>query len=232
MKKMKRFLSLLLCFFMVAGMLPVGAGAASKVDEVVVSFSVPAYGASKSAVLDSITAENAVIQERTLSPDDDTLAAKQYSITLTIVPPDGYEFGTGKGNRFGLIVSAEGAVQASGDSDKNKATVTLSFEVKAPTPPAHEHTYGDYSKDADGHWRQCVGTDCDNPEGSKKDQGDHAYDNDQDASCNVCGYERTVTYTVTFNSNGGSAVKPQMLPPALPCTPSGNLLSRKRPSIQ
>ena len=37
------------------------------------------------------------------------------------------------------------------------------------------------------------------------------YDNDADATCNVCGYERAVvptvkTYTITFVTNGGSPV--------------------------
>jgi uncharacterized repeat protein (TIGR02543 family) len=41
------------------------------------------------------------------------------------------------------------------------------------------------------------------------DEGEaHRYDNDQDAICNVCGYEREMEYTVTFDANGGSVSIP------------------------
>ena len=69
----------------------------------------------------------------------------------------------------------------------------------------HTHTYGtEWKSDADTHWHECS---C----GEKTDIAAHNYDNDQDAECNICGYERQITppvsqeYTVTFNANGGSA---------------------------
>ena len=69
----------------------------------------------------------------------------------------------------------------------------------------HTHTYGtEWKSDADTHWHECS---C----GEKTDIAAHSYDNDQDAVCNICGYERQITppvsqeYTVTFNANGGSA---------------------------
>ena len=68
----------------------------------------------------------------------------------------------------------------------------------------HTHTYGtEWKSDADTHWHECS---C----GEKTDIAAHSYDNDQDAECNICGYERQITppvsqeYTVTFNANGGS----------------------------
>ena len=68
----------------------------------------------------------------------------------------------------------------------------------------HTHTYGtEWKSDADTHWHECS---C----GEKTDIAAHSYDNDQDAECNICGYERQITppvsqeYTVTFDANGGS----------------------------
>ena len=68
----------------------------------------------------------------------------------------------------------------------------------------HTHTYStEWKSDADTHWHECS---C----GEKADIAAHSYDNDQDSTCNICGYERQITppvsqeYTVTFNANGGS----------------------------
>ena len=68
----------------------------------------------------------------------------------------------------------------------------------------HTHTYGtEWKSDADTHWHECS---C----GEKADIAAHSYDNDQDSTCNICGYERQITppvsqeYTVTFDANGGS----------------------------
>lgn len=61
------------------------------------------------------------------------------------------------------------------------------------TPPAHEHRYGDWSKDGTNHWHECTDADCPNREESIKDKAAHIYDDDADTTCNVCGYVRTVT---------------------------------------
>ena len=48
----------------------------------------------------------------------------------------------------------------------------------------HQHNYGKkWSQDASGHWYQCASCDV------KKDPGNHVYDSDCDAHCNVCDYE-------------------------------------------
>ena len=73
----------------------------------------------------------------------------------------------------------------------------------------HEHNYGDWSKDGTNHWHECTDYDCPNRNESIKDNAAHDYTDDADTTCNVCGYERTVTppapaeYTVRFNANGG-----------------------------
>ena len=78
------------------------------------------------------------------------------------------------------------------------------------TPPAHEHSYGDWSKDGTSHWHECTDDDCPNREESIKDKAAHVYTDDADTTCDVCGYERTVTppapteFIVTFDGNGGT----------------------------
>ncbi len=56
-----------------------------------------------------------------------------------------------------------------------------------PSPPIHRHVWSsNWSSDAANHWIRCIT--C----GAVKDRQAHIYDDDQDAVCNVCGYERTV----------------------------------------
>ena len=61
------------------------------------------------------------------------------------------------------------------------------------TPPAHEHSYGDWSKDGTNHWHECTDADCPDQSESIKDKAAHVYTDDADTTCNVCGYVRTVT---------------------------------------
>ena len=92
-------------------------------------------------------------------------------------------------------------------------TVTADITVKAlwkDAPPAHEHSYGDWRKDGTSHWHECTDTDCPNREESITDKAAHVYTDDADTTCDVCGYERTVTppapteFIVTFDGNGGT----------------------------
>ena len=82
--------------------------------------------------------------------------------------------------------------------------------VRTITPPAHEHSYGAWSHDETNHWHACTDADCPDKTGSAKDTAAHVYDDDADATCNVCGYERTVTppapaeFIVTFDGNDGT----------------------------
>ena len=65
----------------------------------------------------------------------------------------------------------------------------------------HTHTYDtEWKWDAASHWHECS---C----GEKGDVAVHVYDNDQDTTCNICGYVRQPApqeYTVAFDANGGS----------------------------
>ena len=94
------------------------------------------------------------------------------------------------------------------DDDADTTCNTCGYE-RSVTPPAHEHTYGDWSKDETNHWHECTAANCSDKPGSIKDKATHNYDDDADTTCNTCGYERTVTppapteFIVTFDANGG-----------------------------
>ena len=73
------------------------------------------------------------------------------------------------------------------------ASCDICTYVRSITPPAHEHTYGDWSKDGTNHWHECTDANCTDKVGSIKDTAAHVYDNDADTDCNVCGYVRSIT---------------------------------------
>ena len=86
---------------------------------------------------------------------------------------------------------------------------TCGYE-RTVTPPAHEHTYGDWTADGEtGHYRVCTDENCTSEDKGRVTEA-HSYDDDADMTCNVCGYERTVTppapteFIVTFDGNGGT----------------------------
>jgi len=65
--------------------------------------------------------------------------------------------------------------------------VACNKKQQAPEQPSHEHSWATaWSKDSTGHWHACGG--CD----EKKDFAAHVYSDDHDATCNVCGYERSL----------------------------------------
>ena len=101
----------------------------------------------------------------TVAPDGTVTAVKAGTATITATAEDG----SGK--------SATCTVTVTGDT----------------TPPAHEHRYGDWSKDGTNHWHECTDADCPEQSESIKDKAAHVYTDDADTTCNVCGYVRTVT---------------------------------------
>ena len=78
------------------------------------------------------------------------------------------------------------------DDDADAICNVCGYE-RTITPPAHEHSYGTWSHDETNHWHQCTDADCPDKTGSVKDTENHVYDDDADATCNICGYERTIT---------------------------------------
>lgn len=63
---------------------------------------------------------------------------------------------------------------------------TATEEMPGRDVDLYDHAHNFETKyDADGHWTECA---C----GQSTAKEDHVYDDDQDTTCNVCGYERTV----------------------------------------
>ena len=95
-------------------------------------------------------------------------------------------------------------------TDDADTTCDVCGYERTVTPPSHEHSYGDWRKDGTSHWHECTDTDCPNREESITDKAAHVYTDDTDTTCDVCGYERTVTppapteFIVTFDGNGGT----------------------------
>ena len=81
------------------------------------------------------------------------------------------------------------------DDDADMICNACGYERTA-TPPSHEHSYGDWSKDDTNHWHECTDNSCPDRDESIKDKAAHVYSVYTDnaaATCNVCGYEHTVT---------------------------------------
>ena len=68
--------------------------------------------------------------------------------------------------------------------DENKVETT----ENALIIPAPQHSYGDWVKDNEKHWKVCS---C----GLKSSENTHQYDDNSDMICNDCGWDRTVQHT-------------------------------------
>lgn len=67
------------------------------------------------------------------------------------------------------------------------ATAPASVPASAPASVEHVHTYADaWTTTATEHWHAAT---CEHGD-LKSELGNHVYDNDDDFTCNVCGYER------------------------------------------
>ena len=132
----------------------------------------------------TVAPENAANKALTWASSDEDVAT---------VAPDG----TVTAVKAGAATITATAADGSGKSAVCKVTVTGDT-----TPPAHEHSYGDWSKDGTNHWHECTDADCPNREESIKDKAAHVYTDDADTTCNVCGYERTITPPAHEHSYG------------------------------
>ena len=149
---------------------------------------------------------------------------KELSITITKAAPPSHEHSYGDWRKDGTShwhECTDDDCPNREESIKDKAahvytddadtTCNVCGYERTVTPPSHEHSYGDWSKDGTSHWHECTDADCPNREESIKDKAAHVYDDDADTTCDVCGYERTVTppapteYTITYDLAGGTA---------------------------
>ncbi|ALP95177.1 Ig-like domain-containing protein [Intestinimonas butyriciproducens] len=135
----------------------------------------------------SISVGNSETLTATVAPENATIKALTWASSdedVATVAPDGTVTAVKVGTATITATAADG-------SDKSATcTVTVTGDT---TPPAHEHRYGDWSKDATSHWHECTDDDCPNRNESITDKAAHIYDDDADTTCNVCGYVRTVT---------------------------------------
>ena len=126
------------------------------------------------------------------------------SVTINGVEQDGPTYRLPAPDGGNNDAGAEYTVVAT-DNAGNETTATVRTYRRH-----HEHSYGDWSKDGTSHWHECTDDDCPNREESIKDKAAHVYTDDTDTTCDVCGYERTVTppapteFIVTFDGNGGT----------------------------
>ena len=126
------------------------------------------------------------------------------SVTINGVEQDGPTYRLPAPDGGNNDAGAEYTVVAT-DNAGNETTATVRTYRRH-----HEHSYGDWSKDGTSHWHECADADCPNREESIKDKAAHVYTDDADTTCDVCGYERTVTppapteFIVTFDGNGGT----------------------------
>ena len=135
----------------------------------------------------SISVGNSETLTATVAPENAANKALKWASSdedVATVAPDG----TVTAVKAGAATITATAADGSGKSAVCKVTVTGDT-----TPPAHEHRYGDWSKDGTNHWHECTDAACPNQSESIKDKAAHIYDDDADTTCNICGYVRTVT---------------------------------------
>ena len=88
-----------------------------------------------------------------------------------------------------------GAVGYSYDCGQGK---TVHFHLNVSY--THTHAYdGTWKRDESKHWHECTNSACPDKPGSVTDSAAHAYYNDADTTCKICGYVRTV-HTHTYDS--------------------------------
>ena len=144
----------------------------------------------------SISVGNSETLTATVAPENATVKALTWTSSdedVATVAPDG----TVTAVKAGAATITATAADGSGKSAVCKVTV-----IADTTPPAHEHRYGDWSKDGTNHWHECTDADCPEQSESIKDKAAHIYDDDADTTCNICGYVRTVTPPAHEHSYG------------------------------
>ena len=83
------------------------------------------------------------------------------------------------------------------------SSCTTEITSKDVVLPAKGHSFsGDYVYDTDGHWRVC--SRC----AALEEKHSHVYDNDKDAICNDCGFERTIKNPEPEKPGGGGTETP------------------------
>ena len=93
--------------------------------------------------------------------------------------------------------TAEGTAKftVKAENSAGSDTKELSITITKDAPPAHEHSYGDWSKDGTSHWHECTDTDCPNREESITDKAAHVYTRSEERRV----YKELIN-TITYNA--------------------------------
>ena len=135
-------------------------------------------------------------------------SGKKYMYSIGLKAKDGYKFGSGNAT----VMTFDGKEVATPNyipAFDGKTAMAISLKtINVTEVQQHIHSYGKWSYDNDNHWLQCTDSNCDDLSGSIKDKAKHVFDDDKDAVCDVCGYERQIVNPGDDNMPGQPDDKP------------------------
>ena len=123
-------------------------------------------------------------------PGFDLLVSKD-GVNFDVITSDG--FGDAANHGLRCITSTEQGVFL-GTANPYYGTQLWRMYSDADKP-VHVHVWSDvWSADGEHHWHECTVDGCTVTDNADKDgYGDHVYSDDHDTTCDVCGYQRTLT---------------------------------------
>lgn len=123
-------------------------------------------------------------------PGFDLLVSKD-GVNFDVITSDG--FGDAANHGLRCITSTEQGVFL-GTANPYYGTQLWRMYSDADKP-VHVHVWSDvWSADGEHHWHECTADGCTVTDNADKDgYGDHVYSDDHDTTCDVCGYQRTLT---------------------------------------
>lgn len=124
-------------------------------------------------------------------PGFDLLVSKD-GVNFDVITSDG--FGDAANHGLRCITSTEQGVFL-GTANPYYGTQLWRMYSDADKPLDHVHVWSDaWSSDGEHHWHECTADGCTVTDNADKDgYGDHVYSDDHDTTCDVCGYQRTLT---------------------------------------
>lgn len=112
----------------------------------------------------------------------------------------------------GYAVTAADFAKLSSDKVEDYPLKFNGGKVYFTVPQTHSHTWATaWSNDANGHWHACTAEGCDITDYANCGEtgaayGAHVYTNDQDITCNTCGYTRSVALYGTVSITGPAKI--------------------------
>lgn len=112
----------------------------------------------------------------------------------------------------GYAVTADDFAKLFSDKAEDYPLKLTNGKVYFTVPQTHSHTWATaWSSDANGHWHACTAEGCDITDYANCGEtgaayGAHVYTNDQDITCNTCGYTRSVALYGTVSITGTAKI--------------------------